>query len=745
MVSAKVPDFQPPAQQSQGDCLTSSSRLLSCLTAVFGLALGSAALADDNRYIIQFAPGAAGQGKAAVQAFGGEIKVDLTDRNVNVVAATLPAQAAASLQNNPNVVQIEKDSRVHLMADEVPYGIRMVQADQVLDGLAGNRTICVIDSGYYTGHNDLQTENVTATPDSGSGDPFIDPCGHGTHVAGTIAALANGSGVLGVLPSGNINLHIVKTFGNDNWSGGSCAYSYSSSILAAGYACADAGADVINMSLGGGSFSSSVAAGWQEIYDSGVLPVASAGNSGNTSLSYPASYDAVISVAAIDENMDLASFSQRNDQVELAGPGVGVLSTVPFTNANVTVDRDYLVEAMSRSASTTASGGLVDGGLCTSVGNWSGQVVLCERGQVSFSDKVNNVQSGGGVAAIVYNNEPGGFGGELQCGGNPNRPCSSIPAVSMTRADGQSLVANELGSSADVSTVQTVPASGYAFYNGTSMSAPHVAAVAALVWSYAPELTAPEIRAALAASAMDLGTPGRNNEFGYGLVQAKAALDFLELGGTEPGPDPEPEPEPNEPPVAAFSFSCDELECSFDGSASSDSDGTIESYSWTFGDGNSGSGATVSHTYADDGSYTVTLTVTDNDGDSDSISQQVSVEAIPDDEDEDDNGGGDTDMVSVGDISVSVRSRGPWRNGEASVTVIDGDGNPVSGATVTGTFSGDVNGTVTSEATGGNGVAILESDRVRQNSISFTFCVDSISASGLDYDADGNSATCASN
>lgn len=726
--------------------MTASNRWLPMLAAAVGLALGSAAvLAEDNRFIIQFQPGAAAQGKAAVKAFGGEVHVDLTDRSINAIAATLPLQALRGLQNNPNVLLIEEDGRRYLMADVVPYGIIMVQADQVSDGLAGNRTVCVIDSGYYIGHNDLQTENVTATPDSGSGDPFIDPCGHGTHVTGTIAALANGSGVLGVLPSGNVNLHIIKTFGNDNWGGGSCSYSYSSSILAAGYACADAGANVINMSLGGSSSSSTEAAGWLDIYENlGVLPIASAGNAGNTSFSFPASYPAVVSVAAIDENKNLASFSQRNSQVELAAPGVGVLSTVPFANANVTVDRDYLVEAISRSASTTTSGTLVDGGLCTSVGSWSGQVVLCARGQISFSDKVNNVQAGGGVGAIIYNNEPGGFAGTLDCGGRPNRPCSSIPAVSMTQEDGQSLVATQLGSSATVSTVRTVPASGYAFFNGTSMSAPHVSAVAALVWSYAPELSAADIRAALAASAMDLGTPGRNNEFGYGLVQAKAALDFLELGGGDPGPGPDPEPEPelNQPPTADFSFSCNELACSFDGSASSDPDGDIVSYAWTFGDGGTGTGATISHTYANDGSYTVTLTVTDNDGDTGSTSQLVTVVAIPGDDNE---GGGDVGTVSVGNISVSVRARGPWRNGEALVTVFDGDGNPVSGATVTGTFSGDVSGTVTSEATAGNGVAFLESDRARQNSISFTFCVDSISAAGLDYDADGNATTCVSN
>ncbi len=719
-----------------------ASKRLTALAGAVGLALAGAAVADDDRYIIQFAPGAAGQGVAAIQAMGGEINVDLTERSVNAVSVTIPEQALSGLQNNPNIVNIESDGRLYPLGDDVPYGIEMVQADQVSDEFAGNQNICVIDSGYYIDHADLQSSNVTATYDSGSGDPFIDPCGHGTHVTGTISALANGGGVVGVLPSGNVGLHIVKVFGDDNWSGGSCGWSYSSDLIAAAYECADAGATVINMSLGGGGASSAAEQTFQELYDNGILSVAAAGNDGNTSYSYPASYDAVISVAAIDANKELASFSQRNDQVELAAPGVSVLSTTPFAGAEVSVGNDsYQATPMDRSASTTAEGDLVDGGLCTSAGNWSGQTVLCERGEISFSDKVSNVEAGGGVAAVIYNNETGNFGGQLDCSGPPHGSCSSVPAVSISQADGQYLVGNELGNSAFVSTVEVVPASGYDAWNGTSMASPHVAAVAALVWSYAPDASPAEIRAALAASAEDLGTAGRNNEFGYGLVQAQAALDYLG-GDNGGGTDPDPEPDPNEPPTAEFSYSCDELDCTFDGSASSDSDGTIESFQWTFGDGNSASGEVVSHSYASDGSYTVTLTVTDNDGDSDSTSQQVTVEAAEDDDGGDD---GESGGVSVAGIDLSVRSRGPWRSGEARVTVVDGDGNTVSGATVTGTFSGDVSGTETSEATGSNGVALVESDRVRQNSISFEFCVDNISHPDFDYDASGNAETCVSN
>lgn len=593
------------------------------LATVVGLVLGStAALAEDNRYIIQFAPGAAGQGKAAVQALGGDIKVDLTDRAANFVAAKLPAQAIKGLEKNPNVLKIDVDTRVYPMADRVPYGIPMVQADLVSDAAASNQKVCIIDSGYHIGHSDLQDLNVTATFDSSSGDPFIDSCGHGTHVAGTIVALANDDGLIGVLPSGELGLHIVKTFGDDNWTGGSCSYSYSSDIVDAGYKCADAGASVINMSLGGGGFTSAAEAAWEDILvNRNVLPVAAAGNDGTTGYSYPASYGAVVSVAAIDSSKNLASFSQRNDQVELAAPGVGVESTVPYGAGGVTVsNQNYAASPMERSAETTASGTLVDGGLCDSVGSWSGRVVLCERGAIAFSDKVANAEAGGAVATIIYNNEAGGFLGSLSCNGPSWRACTSGPAVSMSQEDGQALMSTELGSSAEVSSVTEAPASGYDTYDGTSMATPHVAGVAALVWSQFPELTAIELRDVLTATAEDLGSAGYDTSFGFGLVQAKAAVDFLG-GGT--GPDPEPE---NTPPTADFTVECTDLSCAFtDGST--DADGSIGSWSWAFGDGASSTAQSPSHTYSADGTYDVSLTVTDNDGATATATQSVTVSA----------------------------------------------------------------------------------------------------------------------
>ncbi len=88
-----------------------------------------------------------------------------------------------------------------------------------------------------------------------------------------------------------------------------------------------------------------------------------------------------------------------------------------------------------------------------------------------------------------------------------------------------------LGQTATVNSTFTQPASGYAYYDGTSMATPHASAVAALVWSSKPTATNAEIRTALQSSALDLGTAGRDNSYGYGLVQAKAAITALGGGG----------------------------------------------------------------------------------------------------------------------------------------------------------------------------------------------------------------------
>jgi serine protease len=473
-------------------------------------------ISEHDRYIVQFSDEPALMDRALSEVrLHGEILVELGPQNA--VAARIPASALAAVRSSPGVAYVEVDQpRYPLAAQEVPFGIEMVQAHLVSDAPAGNMTVCVIDSGYDLGHEDLPAgAHVTRSNILDTGDAFVDGCGHGTHVAGTIAALNNDAGVVGVLPSGTINLHIVKYFSN------SCRASFVSSLVRAANRCVDAGANVINMSLGG-PYSRTGERYFNELFESGaVLPVAAAGNSGNGQRSYPASYAGVISVAAIDENKERAEFSQFNDDVELAAPGVGVLSTVPRGTAEVasfTVGDDSIAATgMDGSPLLSAAGALVDCGLGTSacVGA-EGAVCLIERGEVSFSDKVENCERGGGVAAVIYNNEPGALVGTL---GNAR---TSIPSAGIAQDAGHELLARV----SDPATLAVEPGD-YARNNGTSMASPHVAGVAALVWSHFPELSAAEIREVLQETAEDLGAPGRDPEFGFGLVQAKAALDAL--------------------------------------------------------------------------------------------------------------------------------------------------------------------------------------------------------------------------
>jgi subtilisin family serine protease len=213
---------------------------------------------------------------------------------------------------------------------------------------------------------------------------------------------------------------------------------------------------------------------------------------------------------------------------------VAVESTVPFlTTARVSVGGvDYDGHPVEFAAQGSVSGALVNGGLCdasdASGADWTGKVVLCERGVISFFDKVMNAQNDGAVGVVIYNNVPDEALFATLGAGNS----SLIPALGMTQAQGQALVAAAPAVAALVSLVEQ-PASGYEAWDGTSMATPHVSAVAALVWSHHGSATNADIRDALAATALDLGAAGRDTSYGYGLVQAKAAHESF-AGGCTP-------------------------------------------------------------------------------------------------------------------------------------------------------------------------------------------------------------------
>ncbi|TFG67378.1 MAG: hypothetical protein E4H27_09080, partial [Anaerolineales bacterium] len=469
---------------------------------------------------------------------------------LNTFAVSIPGAALDGLSRNPNVIYIEEDALRYpvsllptTLADDrksslqasnpkteqiTPYGVTMVQAPEVWDYSVGSgKKICIIDSGVYTDHVDLQDfkkNDLTLYGYEGKQNLLWneDGSGHGTHVTGTITAQDNDLGVIGVLP-GTGDIYMVRVFGNDG------LWAYSSTLIDAANKCYAAGANIISMSLSGTKPNRSEQRGFDSLYSNGVRSVAAASNDGVSDFAYPASYSSVVSVGALDEFGLIADFSNFNSQVELAAPGVGVLSTVPYLEANTLIvdGVSYSANHIEFSGRGTVSGALVDGDLCTSSGSWSGKVVLCARGIISFYDKVMNVQNGGGSAAVIYNNEPGSFLGTLGEGFS-----STIVVISLSQEDGQYLVTNKLGQVGTVSSTYSYPASGYEYYDGTSMATPHVAAVAALVWSGVPTATNVQVRNALTATAHDLGDPGRDEKYGFGLVQAYDAYELLTGGGS---------------------------------------------------------------------------------------------------------------------------------------------------------------------------------------------------------------------
>ncbi len=410
-------------------------------------------------------------------------------------------------------------------AQITPYGVTMTQADQVNPADPSNKTVCIIDSGYFLGHEDLPTANVTGTSESPDSPWNQDGIGHGSHVAGIVAAVNNDRGVVGADPG--VNLHIVRIFDNDG-------NFFASSLINALGSCETAGANVVNMSFGGSDPSVLEQDAFANAYQAGILPVAAAGNDGDTTTSYPAGYDSVISVAAVDSDSNHADFSQMNSDVELAAPGVDVLSTYPTRLPIATLTagaNNWSGHTFDQSPSSDGvTGTLADGGLCDSItaGEFTGQVVLCLRGAISFAEKIRNVEGGGGVAAVIYNSVPGDFGGSAYDGLDP----VTIPAISLSQAAGQEALLS-IGSDATVVSKYSDPQpNGYQHLNGTSMAAPYVSGIAAKIWSSKPNATASAVRAALDSSALDLGSPGRDDLYGEGLVQAQAAL--LSLAAAPP-------------------------------------------------------------------------------------------------------------------------------------------------------------------------------------------------------------------
>lgn len=202
------------------------------------------------------------------------------------------------------------------------WELNYLQAYRAWDITMGVRgvTVAVLDSGIYREHPDFENVNILAGYDAVNRSEGVteDVNGHGTKISSIIAAASdNGIGMAGM--ASNISILPIRI-------SDSTGYIHSSDFIEAVYYAADAGVDVINMSFGGYSYSAMEEVAIQYADSKGCVLVSAAGNGETNSQyaglkAYPASYNGVISVGAIDENGVLCPFSQRNDAVDLVAPG----------------------------------------------------------------------------------------------------------------------------------------------------------------------------------------------------------------------------------------------------------------------------------------------------------------------------------------------------------------------------------------------------------------------------------------
>lgn len=341
---------------------------------------------------------------------------------INAISVTIPKDKIGKIRSYPNVEYVEIDQEAHILgfveyylsgkdatpqtvpSQTVPWGVEKIRSTQVWPG--GNKgagiKVCIIDTGIDYNHEDLR-DNYKGGYNflNNTTDP-MDDNGHGTHVAGTIAAMDNGIGVIGVAPEASIySLKVLDVNGSGSYS----------NIIAGIQWAINNKMQIISMSLGGSGFSQALKDICDAANNSGIVVVAAAGNDngdgGQDTVGYPAKFDSVIAIAATDPNDARASFSSCGPEVELAAPGVNIQSTVP-------------------------------------------------------------------KSGVKY--------------GDP---------------------------------------SGYKQLSGTSMATPHVSGTAALIYKAHPEMTNSNIRQTLQQTSVDLGQQGRDIFFGYGRINAKAAVDQI--------------------------------------------------------------------------------------------------------------------------------------------------------------------------------------------------------------------------
>ena len=494
----------------------------------------------------------------------------------NAVVVKLNGSDRTAIQSIRNVKKLN-DSQLYTMS--MNESVKLIDADDYwaatsgqADAGAGVR-IGVIDSGIVNSlipgfHSFFNCKTVEfggiyfsgVTGEPGKGTPGHPAPGaayvfdHGTHVAGTAGGCIDtvasgpfaGTSLSGVAPGATlVDYNVFPGIGAGFVAFGGSAFSHD--IANAIEDSVANGDHVINMSLGGGvqgphDFLAEVS---NAAMAAGTIVVTSAGNEGPGAFTVgsPGSASEVIAVGATTNSHGLGLFVTEDP----GGPGEDVYPAVPgdFANFDGSV-LPLVVWSGSDFQACTSSG----------VGDHTGEVVLISRGSCSFTTKIRNAENAGAVGVIVYNNVAGGA---IGMGHDGTNPFPTIPAVMVTMADGQALVADApstVSITPPIITAETPdelidfssrgPAPftyevkpdvvapgvnilssiffGFDLKNGTSMASPHVAGAAAALLAENPGWTPEMMKSALVTTATRL--PGLSVwEQGGGLISLTAAHD----------------------------------------------------------------------------------------------------------------------------------------------------------------------------------------------------------------------------
>ena len=522
------------------------------ILVVFALAISTSLFAETNRYMVvmhrtassnspRLVANSVDAAEHRVRRFenAGSMAMDLTDAEV------------AELRRSGDVASVEPVIDIYAQSDdapaqpdisflqqEMPWGVRAVHANSVWPATRGTGVnIALIDTGIDITHPDLAGAYAGGynTFDSTKGP--IDDHGHGTHVAGILAAADNNFGTVGIAP--NAKLWAVKVLSSDGQGKDENLIAGLDWVI--GKKREVGGQWVANMSLGAPGGSDALAAAVQRAVDARIILVAAAGNNGREKLMFPAVYDGVISVGAVDSQLKIWSFSAFSNSLSIVAPGVDVPSTYlreKFPVAEVEAPLQLLSGfSIVGSPMATVTAPYINcgfGRIQDIPSDASGKICVIERSPageeaIPFGEKARNAKEAGSVAVIIYNNDDVGRNDIAQWGLVTDGEYAFPLTISMTFANAQKLLNGVPGF-----ITESYRYREYGSMTGTSMATPHVAGVVALLLALAPNANFAQIENTIQRTAQDIDVKGWDYKTSWGVVDALAAAKMIAPGAFGP-------------------------------------------------------------------------------------------------------------------------------------------------------------------------------------------------------------------